>query len=126
MSSAQFSGCDRGGSQAITGDFNGDGTRDWSGLLRNSRGDVDLLVVYSAAGEYAHDLLTPLGKDAEVLNVDVILEPPGELVGFPVDGSNCPPRLTIENPGVHLFYFEKASVLYYWSADHFGEFVTSD
>lgn len=111
---------------SITADFTGDGTPDWAGLLRNRSGHLELLAVYSAAGTYAHKILTPLGRDDDMLNVGVVVEPPGELVGFPVDDGDRAPRIKIRNSGAHLFYFEKSSVLYYWNGDDFGEFLTSD
>ncbi len=54
------------------------------------------------------------------------LKPPGVTDGIPIDASNRRPQLQLKHPGIHLIYFEKASVLYYWEPDGFKQFVTSD
>lgn len=110
---------------AVTADFNGDGVEDWSGLLRDPTGRLDLLVVYSTNGGMSHKVLTPLGPDGDNLDAGVVLEPAGRIHGFPVDGDEIP-QITTTNPAVHLLYFGKASVLYYWEQGSFQEFVTSD
>ena len=110
---------------AVSADFNGDGIEDWSGLLRDQAGKLDLVVVYSARAGFTHDVLTPLGPDGDNLDAGVVIEPAGRIDGFPVNGDDTP-KITTTHPAVHLFYFEKASVLYYWGQGSFHEFVTSD
>ncbi len=111
---------------AIVADLNGDGISDWSGLLRDRAGSLVLMVVYSERRGFSHQLLTPLGLDGDDLYSGVVLERPGQITGFPLDNSGEIPEITIANPAVHLFYFEKASVLYYWNEGTFLDFVTSD
>ena len=111
---------------AIVADFNGDGISDWSGFLRDREGGLVLMVVYSEGRGFSRQILTPLGLDGDDLYSGVVLKPPGQITGFPLDDSGEIPEITIANPAVHLFYFEKASVLYYWDEGTFLDFVTSD
>ena len=111
---------------AVGADFNGDSISDWAGLLRDRYGQLELLVVSSVGKNYSHQVLTPLGSDSDNLNSYVVLQPPGRLFGFPLGGDDERPVLDLANPGVHLFYFEAASVLYYRSDASFLEFVTGD
>ena len=111
---------------AITGDFNGDGIEDWAGLARSGENKLDLVTVVSSGGDYGHHLLTPLGSDDDGIYFGVELEPPGKLEGFPLDDEVPEPSISIENTSIHLFYFEKSSVLYYFRDNEFHEFWTSD
>lgn len=111
---------------AAVGDFNGDKISDWAGLLRNRDKRIDLVVVYSVEDEYAHEVLTSLGADDDGIYFGVVLEPVGEIHGFPLDDDDPDPIVELRNPGVHLFYYEKSSVLYYWDEGAFHEFWTSD
>ena len=99
---------------AIVADFNGDKISDWSGLVRDREGHLALIVVYSDRRDFSHQLLTPLGSDGNSLATAVVLEPAGQIIGFPFGDNNERPTIKITNPAVHLLYFEKASVLYYW------------
>jgi len=111
---------------AMSGDFNGDDLSDWAGLLRDREGQLSLVVVYSLHHGYSHKILASLGSDGDSLDSYVVLEPPGRLFGFPLRGEHERPELDLANSAVHLFYFEKASVLYYWADGSFREFVTGD
>ncbi len=111
---------------AVEGDFNGDNISDWAGLLRNRDSRIDLLVVYSVEDEYVHSVLATLGADENGIYFGVVLEPAGEVHGFPLDDDEPDPVVTLRNPGVHLIYYEKSSVLYYWDNGKFREFWTSD
>ena len=111
---------------AVVADFNGDEISDWSGLLRDRAGGLVLMIVYSERRGFSHQVLTPLGFDGDDLYSGVVLEPPGQITGFPLDDNGEIPEIIIANPAVHLFYFEKASVLYYWDEGTFLDFVTSD
>ena len=111
---------------AIVGDFNGDKIADWAGLLRDNTNQLDLVVVYSVKKDYSHEVLSSLGADGDGIYFGVVLAPPGEIHGFPIDDDEPDPIVSLSNPGVHLFYFEKASVLYHWDEGSFREFVTSD
>lgn len=110
---------------AIVGDFNGDIIVDWAGLLRNKKGRLDLVVVYSVNDEYLHQILSSMGADEDGIYFGVVLEPPGEIHGFPI-GDEPDPIVFLSKPGIHLFYYEKSSVLYYWDEGAFREFWTSD
>ena len=111
---------------AIVADFNGDNILDWSGLMRDREGRLVLMVVYSDRRYFSHQILTYLGSDGDNLDTAVVLEPAGQIIGFPLDDEEESPTITTTNPAVHLLYFEKASVLYYWEDGAFREFVTSD
>jgi len=110
---------------AIVGDFNGDKFADWAGLLRDTNHQLILVVVYSEKSEFSHRVLAPLGADDDGIYTGVELKLPGEVHGIPVDGKP-PPIITLTNPGIHLFYFEKSSILYYWDKDSFNKIWTSD
>ena len=110
---------------AIVGDFNGDTVSDWAGLLRHESGQLNLVVVYSESSKYVHMVLSSLGVDEDGIYTGVELEPPGEVHGFPIDDEPNP-VVTLSNPGIHLFYYEKSSVLYYWDEGSFSEMWTSD
>jgi hypothetical protein len=111
---------------AIVGDFNGDKITDWAGLLRDNTGRIDLVVVYSMNGEYSHEVLSSVGADEDGIYFGVVLEPPGEIHGFPIDEKEPDPVVSLSDPGIHLFYYEKSSVLYYWQDGLFSELWTSD
>ncbi|MDH3614532.1 MAG: hypothetical protein OES10_14790 [Gammaproteobacteria bacterium] len=111
---------------AVADDFNGDEVIDWAGFLRNTQGRIDLVVVYSVDTEYSHQLLTPMGVDEDGVYFGVVLEPLGKVIGFPIEDDDPVPTLSLSNPGVHLIYYEKASVLYYWHDGEFREFWTGD
>lgn len=111
---------------AIDGDINGDSIADWAGLLRNGDGLLDLVVVYSVEDEFSHEILANLGADEDGNYVGVVLEPVGTIHGFPFDDSDPDPTVTLQYPGIHLFYYEKSSVLYYWDTGTFRELGTSD
>ena len=111
---------------AITGDFNGDGSVDWAGILRNRNERIDLVAIISTGSTYTNWVLTPLGLDGDDLITGVVVKSPGAVTGFPIEDDEPAPVVTLTNPGIHLFYFEKASVLYYWREDSFLELVTSD
>lgn len=111
---------------AAEGDFNGDAVADWAGLLRNAENELDLVVIYSVEGGYTHNRLSSLGADGDGIYFGVVLEPVGEIHGFPFDNEDPDPVVNIQNPGIHLFYYEKSSVLYFWDDGTFREFWTSD
>lgn len=111
---------------AINEDFNGDDVADWAGLLRNSNGRLDLVVVYSNECDYLHQILTSAAVDQEIISTGVVLEPPGQVSGFPFEDGGPVPTISMNNHGIHLLFFEKASVLYYWHEGSFSELVTSD
>lgn len=111
---------------AIVGDFNGDEVIDWAGMLRDEKEHLDLVVVYSVKKKLSHQILTSLGADEDGIYFGVVLEPVGEIHGFPLDDDQPDPVVKLKNPGIHLFYFEKSSVLYYWDQGTFRDFWTSD
>ena len=111
---------------SVSGDFNGDGIVDWAGFLRTPAGRIDLVAVNSIETAFSHTALASLGLDGDKLDFGVVLQPPGEISGFPLSDEDRRPTVTIDLPGIHLLYFEKASVLYYWWEGAFHEFVTSD
>ena len=111
---------------AISADFNGDSVIDWAGLLRRPDGRLDLLVVLSTGSSYSHTVLTSPGTDTAEVDAGVFLEPPREISGFPTNDEEPDPVVELKFAGIHLMWFEKASVLYYWSDGSFSEFVTSD
>lgn len=111
---------------AAVGDFNGDNVVDWAGLLRNEDDRIDLVAVYSVKDHYAHHILSSLGTDDDGIYFGVVTEPPGTVHGFPLDDGEPDPVITLRNPGVHLFYYEKSSVLYYWDEGAIRELWTSD
>ena len=110
---------------SITGDFNGDKIADWAGLLRSRNDQLCLVVVYSEKTEYSHRVLASLGTDDNGIYTGVEMVLPGEVHGFPFDDKPIP-VVTLTNPGIHLIYFEKSSVLYYWDGESFNEMWTSD
>ncbi|MDH3747701.1 MAG: hypothetical protein OER97_05800 [Gammaproteobacteria bacterium] len=111
---------------AINEDFNGDDVTDWAGLLRNTNGRLDLVVIYSDECDYSHQVLTSAAVDQGEISAGVVVEPPGQVSGFPFEDGAPVPTITMINHGIHLLYFEKASVLYYWDQGSFSEMVTSD
>ena len=111
---------------SVTADFDGDGKLDWAGLLRDSNGKLLLIAVYSQDRTYFRVTLAKLGEDEGYLNTGVQLREPGIVHGIPISSSEGLPELRLERPGIHLIYFEKASVLYYWESGGFRELVTSD
>ena len=111
---------------AIDADFNGDDVIDWAGLLRRPDGRLDMLVVLSADDSYSHTVLTSPGTDTDEIDTGVFVEPPGEISGFPIHDEEPDPVVVSKFAGIHLVWFEKASVLYYWNDGSFSEFVTSD
>lgn len=111
---------------AIVGDFNGDGVEDWAGLVRPDSGRLELVAVVSKDRGYSHFVLASTGPDNDNIYFGVTLEPPGVIEGFPFDDEDPNPSVTIDNPSVHLFYFEKSSVLYYFRDYKFHELWTSD
>jgi len=111
---------------AINEDFNGDDVTDWAGLLRNTNGRLDLVVIYSDHCDYAHKILTSAAVDHGEISTGVVIQPPGRVSGFPFDDGGPVPLVLLKNHGIHLLYFEKASVLYYWDEGSFSELVTSD
>lgn len=110
---------------SIVGDFNGDNVVDWAGLLRNDRGRLELVVIYSDCDELSYQVLASVGADDDRIVFGVELKTPGEVVGFPTDDN---PDLVVSliSPGIHLYYYEKSSVLYYWDCGQFSEMWTSD
>ncbi len=111
---------------AATDDFNGDGVLDWAGSLRNTEGELDLVVVFSLGESYSHERLASAGPDSDEVFAGVYGVPPGQYSGFPFDDESPRPQITIRHPGIHLVWFEKASVLFYWGGSSFAELVTSD
>jgi hypothetical protein len=111
---------------AANADFNGDGVLDWAGLLRNTEARLDLVVVYSFRKFYSHEVLTSADFDSEEISAGVYNLPPGQYSGFPFDNRSPRPQITIEYPGIHLVWFEKASVLFYWNGSSFSDLITSD
>ena len=101
-------------------------TSDRAGLLRNRNGQIDLVVVYSVEDRYVHTVLTPLGADEDGIYFGVVPQPVGEVHGFPLDDDGPDPVVTLRSPGIHLIYYEKSCVLYYWDHGTFREFWTSD
>ena len=111
---------------AANEDFNGDGVLDWAGLLRDTEGRLDLVVVFSFGKLYSHEVLTSAGLDSDEIIAGVYGVPPGQISGFPIDDKFPRPQIAIHHPGIHLVWFEKASVLFYWDGSSFTDFVTSD
>jgi len=111
---------------ALIADVNGDDIDDWAGLLRDSDGQLDLVCVYSVSGGYSHTILSELGLDSEGIGVGVELVLAGDVEGFPFDNEVPDPTVSLDHPGVHLMYYEKSSVLYYWKDGSFQKFWTSD
>ena len=111
---------------SIQGDFDGDSVVDWAGLLADAEGRLDLVVVRSSAGTRTHAILASPGLDTDGIYVGVELEPPGEVHGFPFENGPPDPVVITSNPSIHLYYYEKSSVLYYWNGDSFSEMWTSD
>ena len=111
---------------AVNSDFNGDGVIDWAGLLRNAEGRLDLVVVYSFRKYYSHQVLTSPASDTDEIFAGVFGEPPGKISGFPINHKMPKPEITLRYPGIHLVWFEKASVLFYWNGSSFSDFLTSD
>ena len=111
---------------AVSADFNGDGVVDWAGLLRNEQKQLDLVVVYSYRKYYLHEVLSAAGTDTDQIISGVFLEPPGLVEGFSFDDNSRRPERDLEHPGIHLVWFEKASVLFYWTDSGFVDFLTSD
>jgi hypothetical protein len=111
---------------AIADDINGDGIEDWAGMLRHRDGRLDLIVVYSYDGDYRHKRLARIEMDSDSIGSGVVVEPPGPISGFPHEDGGPVPTVTLDYPGIHLLFFEKASILYYWHEDSFRELVTSD
>ena len=110
----------------VSADFNGDGVLDWAGLLRNEQKQLDLIVVYSYRKYYLHEVLGAAGADTDQIISGVFLEPPGLVEGFPFDDNARRPERNLKHPGIHLVWFEKASVLFYWTGSGFEDFLTSD
>jgi hypothetical protein len=111
---------------AANADFNGDGVIDWAGLLRNTEGRLDLVVVYSFRKYYSHEVLTSPDLDSDKISAGVYTVPPGQFSGFPFDDRSPRPQITTQHPGIHLVWFEKASVLFYWNGSSFSALITSD
>jgi hypothetical protein len=111
---------------AVVADVNGDDIDDWAGLLRDSDGQRNLVCVYSVSGGYAHTILREIGLDSEGIGVGVELVVAGDVEGFPFDNEDPDPTVSLDYPGVHLMYYEKSSVLYYWKDGAFQKFWTSD
>ena len=99
---------------AVVADVNGDDIDDWAGLLRDTDSQLDLVCVYSVSSGYSHTILSELGLDSEGIGVGVELVPAGDVEGLPFDNEVPDPTVSLDYPGVHLMYYEKSSVLYYW------------
>lgn len=111
---------------SLIADFNGDDVDDWAGLVRAADRNLALIAVVSTAGGCTHHLLTPLGPDESEITVGITLEPPGTVTGIPFNDGDSSPSVTLVDPGIHLVYLDKASVLYYLRDNSFHEFWTSD
>ena len=111
---------------SVIADFNGDKKRDFAGLLRKASGPLDLVVVYSTSSGLVHKVLRQdASMDIDSRLPGVILEPPGRVEGHPSD--DVPNGVAnLKYQGIHLIYFEKSSVLFYWENDQFKEMWTSD
>lgn len=106
-------------------DFNGDRKRDWAGFVRDRAGRVHLLVVYSTKRGYRHRRLQKnVGQTGYRLRVSVGLQKPGRLRNTPTAEKRKTVRL--RRPGISLVYFEKSSVVFYWTGRRFAEVWTSD
>ena len=110
---------------SISGDFNGDNTVDWAGLLRNEMGQLEVVVIYSVCDEYSHQILSSFGLDDDRIYFGVELKSPGKIYGFPTD-DNRDPVVNLRILGIHIVYYEKSSVLHYWDNGTFNEMWTSD
>ena len=109
----------------VVADFNGDGKRDWAGLVRTRKGVINLVVIYSKGQQYRHALLQKdVGRSGYNLGVSVHLQKPGRIKGFPAE--NNPKNVRLVLPGVEFVYFEKSSVVYYWKERQFAAIWTSD
>ena len=111
---------------AVSADFNGDGVLDWAGLLRNEQKHLDLVVVYSYRKYYLHEVLSAAGIDTDQIISGVFLEPPGLVEGFLFNDKFRRSERDLQHPGIHLVWFEKASVLFYWTGSRFADFLTGD
>ena len=111
---------------AVSADFNGDGVVDWAGLLRNEQKQLDLVVVYSYRKYYLHEVLSAAGIDTDQIISGVFLEPPGLVEGFLFNDKFRRSERDLQHPGIHLVWFEKASVLFYWTGSRFADFLTGD
>ena len=110
----------------VAADFNGDGREDWAGFLQTADGQAELVAVYSFRSAYSHETLAPLGSVTENIGYGLILESPGSAVGFPIDEKLPTPTATFAYPAIHLVYFEKVSVLFYWQDGAFHDLLTGD
>lgn len=113
---------------SVTADFNGDKIDDFAGLMRSTSGKIDLVVVYSSKYGLAHKVLhKDVCEDNKSIYIAVVLEPPGKVHGFPFDNLK-PEELVadLKHPGIHLIFFEKSAVLFYWKDTDFTEIWTAD
>jgi hypothetical protein len=113
---------------SVVADFNGDNIADFSGLMRSPTGKIDLVVFYSFKGGLIHKvLLKDASEDNDSIYIAVFIEPPGKVHGFPFD--NLEPKdlvADLKHPGIHLIFFEKSAVLFYWKDSDFKEIWTAD
>lgn len=111
---------------AVNSDFNGDGVIDWAGLLRDTEGGLDLVVVYSFRKYYSHEVLTSPESDSDEILAGVYSEPPGKVLRYSIFRKMSKPEITLRNPGIHLVWSEKDGVLFYWNGSGFNDFLAGD
>ena len=109
----------------VTADFNGDGKGDWAGLIRTRGGKIRLVAIYSTRQGYRHRVLQKdFGQAGYPLRVSVHLQKPGRVRETPT--VNKPKTVRLRRPGISFIYFEKSSVVFYWTRGRFAQLWTSD
>ncbi len=113
---------------SISGNFNGDNKVDWAGLLVNKKGLLDVVVIYSVKKHHTHKVIFSTNdKDTKNINIGIYPEQPGTIHGFPFD--DIPEKdliVKLQNIGIHIYFFETSSVLYYFKKNRIYELWTSD
>ncbi len=141
----------------VVADFNGDGLSDHAVLLHvqskeeahpglGQGWDFNLVVVWQVkAGVYRTELVSRIWegitsrppdfsprtiKERMTTWIYIEKQPPGKIedIGdIPESGAVGDGTVVMQNPGIHLHFCEKSSLVYYWDkkANRFGELVTS-
>ncbi len=110
----------------VTGDFDGNGEPDRAFFAHIDAG-ISLVVCL-----HGHARAIKLTEVSSVVGLDIQPVDPGVYDNLCVRGvgPKCRPgeklRWELDGPAIHLIYYEKSSLIYYWEGDRFERFWTSD
>ncbi len=110
----------------ITGDFDGNGQRDFALVLRHE-GAVVIMAFRRVGTSYRHSLAFSRTDipDKRPLHLALFRTPPGEIHGGGF-GNSPPQHFKNQNPGIAIVFFETSSVYLYWAKGRWHEIWTSD